>query len=366
MANEVKMQSSSMLVVANDIMVKLQNYEKLSNLTYSDYSRTCVDNMFSKLNDLLLDNGLNWGHFNSQAGVNNLFSAVKYVANMELNVTNSEVAISFRNKNVDGVKTQLLDYRIQGVGNDQILRRFGRNVVDVRSYIVREGDEFTPPYMDGFDYVLPKWKPMYKSQKAIYAVYLIKLKNGDIDVTMGTRDDVKISLLSHIEDSNRYDKKYTKELKERLEKATLDDLISGEFSDFDMSQDKYGKPSKLISNKAYVGSNRERMVERKMRNWALRKWSHNLNFDKKALLDTYVEGFDEEDRYDKKEPTKVVEYNEVEFEEKNSSVEVVEENVGKDVGEEIVEVAEKIEDSVEEQLEEIKEEKEELPSWLND
>ena len=40
-------------------------------------------------------------------------------------------------------------------------------------------------------------------------------------------------------------KKYTK-LK-RLEKATLDDLISGEFSDFE-SQDKYGG-SKLISKK---------------------------------------------------------------------------------------------------------------------
>ena len=39
---------------------------------------------------------------------------------------------------------------------------------------------------------------------------------------------------------------------------------------------------------------KERMIARKIRNHALRKWSHNLNFGKKELHDIYEEGFEEE------------------------------------------------------------------------
>ena len=339
MANEVKTKSSSMLVMANDIITKLQNYGKATNLTYSEYGMKCVDSMFTKINDILLDNGLTWEHFKtSEQGVNNIFSAIKFVANLELNVANNEVALTLRNKDINGVKVPMLEYKIQGVGNDKIIRRFGNNVKDVKSYIVYEGDEFTLPYVDGFNYVLPKFNPKFKSQKALYAVYLIKLENGDIDVSIGSREDVKVSVLAHIEDSNRFDTKYTKELKQKLENATLDELISGEFADYNMSNDKFGKPSKLIKNKAYTGANRERMIERKLRNWALRKWSHNLDFGRIEYQKSFEETFEDEERYNQqKDKGIVIEHNQQEFVEKSGSVEVgVIEDKGKDVGETVV------------------------------
>lgn len=343
MANEVKgYKTSAMMLATTDVLAKLNTFEKENSLTYTEYGRTCVNNLFSKLNDLLLDSKLDWGHFNSNAGINNLFSLAKFVMSFELNVLNNEVAISFRKKDVDGIKVPMLDYRIQGSGNDVVLRKFGNNVLEVRSYIVYEDDEFTMPYMDGFNFVLPTHRPKFKNQKPIYAVYLIKLKNGSVDVTIGTREDVKISLLAHIEDSNRFDRKYTKELKKELENLTLDELIE-KYSDFPMTD------GFLIKNKAYTSANRERMIERKMRNWALRKYSHNLNFEKKAFADMYVETFDEEDRFDKKSAIEVIQHNEIEFEEKNSKTEIVEENFGKDVGLEVVEVVEEEKETIEEQ-----------------
>lgn len=335
MANEVKTKSSSMLVMSNDIITKLQNYGKATNLTYSDYGMKCVDGMFTKINDILLDNGLTWEHFKtSEQGVNNIFSAIKFVANLELNVANNEVALTLRNKEINGVKVPMLEYKIQGVGNDKIIRRFGNNVKDVRSYIVYEGDEFTPPYVDGFNYVLPKFNPKYKSQKALYAVYLIKLENGDIDVSIGIREDVKVSVLAHIEDTHRFNDAYAKNkaLKEDLEKATLDELIGGKFADLMVG----GKT--LIRNKAYTGANRERMVERKLRNWALRKWSHNLDFGRVEYQKSFEETFEDEERYNQtKDKGIVIEHNQQEFVEKSGSVEVVAtEDKGKDVGETVV------------------------------
>lgn len=334
MGNEVKTKSSSMLVMSNDIITKLQNYGKATNLTYTDYGMKCVDGMFTKINDILLDKGLTWEHFRlSEYGVNNIFSAIKFVANLELNVANNEVALSLRNKKINGVDYQMLEYKIQGVGNDKIIRRFG-NVKDVKSYIVYEGDEFTLPYIDGFNYVLPKFNPKFKSQKALYAVYLIKRENGDIDVSIGSREDVKVSVLAHIEDTHRFNDAYAKNkaLKEDLEKATLDELIGGKFADLMVGN----KP--LISNKAYLGANRERMVERKLRNWALRKWSHNLDFGRVEYQKSFEETFEDEERYDKqKDKGIVIEHNQQEFVEKSGSVEVgATEDKGKDVGETVV------------------------------
>lgn len=363
MGNEVKMKSSSMLVMSNDIITKLQNYGKMTNLTYSDYGMKCVDGMFTKINDILLDNNLTWEHFKaSEQGVNNIFSAIKFVANMELNVANNEVALTLRNKDVNGVKIPMLEYKIQGVGNDKIIRRFGNNVKDVKSYIVYEGDDFTLPYVDGFNYVLPKYNPKFKSQKALYAVYLIKLENGDIDVSIGSREDVKVSVLAHIEDTHRFNDAYAKNkaLKDDLEKATLDELIGGKFADLMVG----GKT--LIRNKAYTGANRERMVERKLRNWALRKWSHNLDFGRVEYQKSFEETFEDEEKYNQtKDKGIVIEHNQQEFNEKSGSVEVgATEDKGKDVGETVVvkeetplkdPVYEKVMSSYEEETKEVEE-----------
>ena len=80
---------------------------------------------------------------------------------------------------------------------------------------------------------------------------------------------------------------------------------------------------------------KERMIARKIRNHALRKWSHNLNFGKKELHDIYEEGFEEE-LYNRpeKNPTLIIESHEAEFDDKNSTIEV--DLVGQNIGKEVV------------------------------
>jgi len=365
MANETKQavvtnnfKSSAMMIAQNEVISKLQKYAETTKLDYSDYSMQCVDSALSKINDLITNEALSWAHFNTQKGVDNLFSALKYVAFMELNVANQEVAITFRNqKDKNGDITKILEAKIQGVGNDRILKRFGENVAEVKSYIVYEGDEFTFPYMDGFEYILPKYKPMFKSDKVMYGVYLIKLKNGDVDVTIATREDVKISLLAHINQNMRFNDAFTPTLKAKIESMTLDEIL------YDPNYtNMYVGKTRLISP-AWGDFAKERMIARKIRNHALRKWSHNLNFAKKELNDIYQEGWEEERYVIESKPQDVIENNQKEFTEKNSSLEVAETNVGKDVGETLVIKEEVLEPVKVEKPTEDKPKQDDVPSW---
>ncbi len=334
MANEIvekdRLKSSAMLIASNEVMRRIKNYASETELEFTPNAKKCVDSALSKINDMLVIENQNWGFFNTAQGIDNLFSTLKYIAFMELNVANSEVAITFRNvKTKDGQSNRVLETKIQGAGNDRVLRRFGEGVVDVKSYLVYEGDEFTPPYMDGFNYVLPKYQPRYKTEKVLYAVYLIKLNTGYIDVSIATREDVKVSLLAHINQNMRFNKAFTTELQTKLENMGIDEILYNE---------EYSKMviggTRLISP-AWGDFAKERMIARKIRNHALRKWSHNLNFGKKELHDIYEEGFEEE-LYNRpeKNPTLIIESHEAEFDNKNSTIEV--DLVGQNVGKEVV------------------------------
>lgn len=355
------LRSSDMMVATNEVIRKIQAYAETTKLDYSPYAIQCVDGALSKINDMLVSEGQNWNFFNTPKGIDNLFSVLKYIAFLELNVANQEVAITFRNvKDKEGNSTRVLETKIQGVGNDRILKKFGQDVAEVKSYLVYDGDEFTFPYIDGFTVVLPKHKPMFKSEKVMYGVYLIKLKNGDFDVTIATREDVKVSLLAHINQNMRFNKKFTTELQAELEKLTLDEILYNE---------KYSKMTldgtRLISP-AWGDFAKERMIARKIRNHALRKWSHNLNFGKKELYDIYEEGFEDE-RYQtiSHTPQQMIENNQQEFEKENSSVKV--EETVKGVGEKVVAVEEEVKEPIPVVVETKKEETkqdDDIPEYL--
>ena len=353
------LRSSAMQVVADEVISSIQKYAKTTDIAITSYGMQCIDSALSKINDLLEKEGLNWNYFNTPSGINNLFSTLKYVAFMELNVANNEVSVTFRNvKSKDGTSSKVLETQIQGVGNDRILKKFGEGVVEVKSYLVYEGDEFTFPYINGFDVVLPVYKPMFKTEKVKYAVYLIKLRSGDIDVTVATREDVKVSLLAHINQNMRFVDGFTTKLQTELENLSLDEILYNE---------KYAKMvigrTRLVSP-AWGDFAKERMIARKIRNHALRKWSHNLNFGKKELQDIYEEGWEEENyKIINTPPENYVEMNEKEFNEENSSVEVVEETQeeAKKVGEEFEVVEEKFQEEAQETIEEKQEEG--IPDW---
>lgn len=330
MANEIdvkRFKDSAMMLASNEVINKMKTYAEQTKVEYTDYGMTCVDSAFSKINDMLAVDGLSWNYFNTPTLITNLFNVMKYIAYMELNVANSEVAITFRNQKYNGVSTKVLETAIQGAGNDRIIKRFGENVKEIKSYLVYEGDEFTFPYIDGFEYVLPKYKPKYKSEKVAYAVYLIKLNNGEIDVSIATREDVKVSLLAHINQNQRFNNAFTTAMQEELESLSIDEILYGEWA-------KKSVGGKRVISPAWGDFAKERMIARKIRNHALRKWSHNLNFGRTEIANIYQEGWEEE-RYEKT-PNVVLEHNEKEFIVHNSSVEVTE-DTGKDVGVEIVE-----------------------------
>jgi hypothetical protein len=185
------------------------------------------------------------------------------------------------------------------------LRSFGEDVKDVKSYIVREGDEFQGVIYDGWEEKLPVYTPKYKSKKALYAVYMIQKKStNEIVVSISEREDVKQSLLAHIR-QNGADENLLRE----LAKESLDTLLTEtKYVNGVIKKEKksYNKDTKKWSVETYevplIGLawtsavSKEAVIERKLRNHATRRYPKNfLHADVNEL---YEETFEEE-RYPK-------------------------------------------------------------------
>jgi hypothetical protein len=282
--------SSAMLVTTNQYIEKLKSFAATVQIDFTDYQKTCVVNAVRAINPILLASAYRWDDF----AVDNIVTVLQQTAFLNLNPSAVPrecffiVRKNWDNKN----KVYLpptLEFGVEGAGNDIILREFGRDVKDIKSYIVYEGDEFIPGNFDGWDVVLPKYRRMFKTNKPEKAVYLIKKANGEIDVQYADLDDVKKSLLANAK-QNGADDKFLRE----LNRMSLYELLNDEkWLNYTFKKaynnNTYETP---LFNPSYTSPiSMFNMIERKLRNHATRKYPKNFN--NKAISELYEETFDE-------------------------------------------------------------------------
>ncbi len=289
-----KIKASQMLVTANNYIEKLRKFAETVNIEFDDYQRTCVFNAIRSVNNVLATNKKTWNDIQ----VDNIVTVLEQVAFLHLNpsATPRECYFIIRN-NQDkktGTWSQELEFGVEGAGNDIILSRFGKNVAEVKSYIVYEGDEFTPGFMNGWDLVLPTYQRTFKTNKPEKAVYLIKKTNGEIDVQYADTEDVKKSLLANAK-QNGADEKLLRE----INKESLYEILNNpKWLDYKIVKEytnKYGKKSTKetrLFNPSYTGvSSMYNMIERKLRNHATRKYPKD--FSRKEIAELYEKTFDD-------------------------------------------------------------------------
>ena len=294
----VSVNSSSMLVITDKYIEKLRNFAQSTGSEFTDYEKRCVMNAIRTIDPMLMANNYSWNDFD----VNNVMNVLQQTAFLKLNpsATPRECYYVVR-KNYDRQNKKYLpptiDFGIEGAGNDVILRNFGDGVVDIRSYIIYEGDEYDLGEMDGWDYKLPKHKRTFKSDRAIFAVYLIKKTTGEIEVAVATREDVKKSLLANAR-SNGADEKLIRE----MDKHTIDELLTiPKWLDHKIPKghgsNTYSTP--LFSPAWTSPISRESMILRKIRNHAVRRYPKNFNPEIQRLYEATFE----DEKYAKQEVT---------------------------------------------------------------
>lgn len=307
MSNVVKKQQNvgnQLLRFSYNIIEQLGAFATNNELTFSEEDKVRGVNALRTIEPLLLAKGLDWTYFNSPELRNNITSVLQQVIFLKVNpsVIPRECYFILRKTDVgDGVKKDFIEFGIEGAGNDAILRNFGVNVKQVKSYIVYEDDEFSGVIFDGFEERLPTYKPKMRKAgerkgKALYAVYLIQKNDGRVETSIAEREDVKQSLLAQIRQSNMfYDN--TEELLTYLDTYTLDDILDNKLKNTTFTfKGKYGNKkvdvSELISPAWKSVVSREKMIERKMRNHATRRYPKD--FTNKTVETLYENTFEEQ------------------------------------------------------------------------
>lgn len=283
--------TSNLLLATQSYVEKINNFAKEVNVEFSDYQKNCVVNAVRKINPILAKGGYTWQSFS----VDNIVTVLQQTAFLGLNpsATPNECFYIVR-KGAYDKKTRTygdptLEFGIEGAGNDVILRKFGQDVADIKSYIVYEGDEFTEGYMDGWEMTLPKYKRTFKTNKPEKVVYLIKKTSGEIDVQYADTQDVMKSLLANAKQNGADDK-----LLRQLSKLKLYDILENEKWLNYTIEKKYGNNSYKtpLFNPSYTSPiSMYNMIERKLRNHATRKYPKNFNHNEVSNL--YEDTFDE-------------------------------------------------------------------------
>ena len=330
MSNITYNKESGLLRVAHSLSEQLGGFAKLNQLTFDEHDKRRVLNSLRTIEPMLIGKGRDWTYFNSPELRNNIINVLEQVAFLGLNPTATprECFFIWRSTKVNDKYVDFVEFGIEGMGNDTILRNFGVNVDQVKSYIVYEDDEFSGVVYDGFEEKLPTFKPKIRKLgeakgKAMYAVYLIKKKDGRVETAIAEREDVKQSLLAHIRQNGRY--KEIEEVITYLDNYSLDDIldlkVENKVYDLTPNYSKTNAKTKvglkdLISPAWTSAISREKMIERKIRNHAIRRYPKD--FGNKIISERYEQTF-EEKNYAKK-----VELSEVEIIE-NKELDFVEE-----------------------------------------
>ena len=314
-----KSRDSMMLIATASYMEKIKNFANDLQINFTEYQQNCVVNAVRTITPMLEKNGYTWQNFS----IDNIITTLQQTAFLELNpsATPHECYYIVRKDYDRKAKKYLppvLEFGIEGSGNDRILLTFGRDVKEVKSYIVYESDEFEEGFMNGWELQLPTYRRKFKTNKPLKVVYLIKKTNGEIDVQYADTQDVKKSLLANAK-QNGADTK----LLRQLNKLKLYDILEDDkWLDYTISKtygsNNYKTP---LFNPSYTSPiSMYSMIERKLRNHATRKYPKNFNHKEVSTL--YEETFDE--KYDTKgeiiSPEEHVDIATTEFEEKQATV----------------------------------------------
>lgn len=325
--NKEKINKSGLLLATEGYVSSIRNYAIENKLEFTEDETRRIMSAIRVVDELLRNNGLVWADLDR----NNAENVLQQVAFLKLNpsATPRECYFILRNqKRGDGSWGKKLEMGIEGAGNDAILRNFGLINKEIKHFIVYEGDDFTPPYYDGWEVVLPKLQPKFKSKKPLFAYYLIKKTSNEIEVAIAEREEVKRPLLAHIRQNGADENK----LRE-LDKYSLDDLLTkDEFVNGKIEVEKTrkvnGKITKYMDENALIGLawtssvSKEAMIERKLRNLATRKYPKDYS---NPILQKLYEDTFEDEKYEPKTTTaeETIENNELDFQE-NANVEIIE------------------------------------------
>lgn len=350
-----KKEFGTALTRVNDTFMPLITSQMEKNrLQMTPYSKECVLHSISAINAVLDKAGISWA--DPQLDKSTISDILMKISSFQLNAAASprEVYFQLRNekskatdsetgKKIDVWKKKV-EMGIEGDGNDSILSRFGRGVLRVcQIWKVHENDDFKYPSFNGLDMTPPQWTPK-GGGKIVKVVYPIIMEGHDkkpyTEFYIAERDDVINNLLAHInsnlmqETFGIAEDKYhaTADQKAKIDARKRELLtkarslgIDGALDDEELQQ--------WISPAWTEFHSRESMIERKMRNNAIKKIPKNFG---NGMLETmFEETTDEAYRATSREIKQLANTNPIDIDVDEETGEVIEHGEPEDQAEDL-------------------------------
>ena len=170
---------------------------------FDAYSGKCVIAAMGAINNMIHSQNITLNDLNTS----NVNEILIKVATLKLNanavprecyfqVRNQKIPA--KNKNEKDKWEKLIEFGIEGDGNDAILARYGRDVKKVHQvWLVRENDKFVYPKHNGLEMTAPQWEPTGQG-KVVRVVYPIVKTDNTVEYYIGERWDVVRNLYAHI------------------------------------------------------------------------------------------------------------------------------------------------------------------------
>lgn len=251
-------------------------------VNFDEYSKQCAMASMTNIYQLIKSSGEDI----SKMDTSNLREIVGQCASLKLNANAvpRECYFQMRKKKIGNSYVQTIEMGIEGDGNDAILRNFGENVKMVYPvWMVKEGDKFVYPKHKGVELEPPEWEPVGKSEKTARVVYPVQLNDNSIQYLIAERQSVMVNLFAHVRNNlmnetfgvceNRY--KATDKQKEEIKakKEIIFDALRKCKTVEEMLECQEARP---FISAAWLDTP-ESMIDRKMRNNAIKKFKKNYD-----------------------------------------------------------------------------------------
>lgn len=282
---------TALTAVNDQFMPLIESQMEKNDLSLTPYAKQCVMYAISGINSVLDKASVSWA--SPELDRSTVSDILTKIAGLRLNAAVQPREVFFELRNVKtkekdkaghDIWKKQIEMGIEGDGNDTILSNFGRGVKRVcQIWKVHEGDDFTYPSFNGLDMTPPKWTPKGSTGKIVKIVYPVIMDGKDgkdyVDFYIAERDGVIHNLLAHLNNNlmqetfgiakSKWDatpdqkKKIAAKKEEIFNKArahkTIDEILD------DPELQPYISPA---WTEPY---SRESMIERKMRNNAIKK-----------------------------------------------------------------------------------------------
>ena len=307
---ESKKEFGTALTKVTDMFMPLiMGQMEKNNIAMTPYAKQCVMHSISAINAVLDKSGVSWN--SPQLDKSTVSDILVKIACFQLNAAASPREVYFQLRNVKTAQKdesgkdiwkKQIEMGIEGDGNDSLLARFGRGVQQILPiWKVREGDEFQYPRFVGMEMRPPEWEPK-GGGKLVRIVYPIVMEGHDgksyAEFFIAERADVIRNLIAHInsnlmnetfgiaESKSKANAKQKLEIEARkkaLLKKAHDEGLDAALDDEELQP--------WISPAWTEYHSRESMIERKMRNNAIKKIPKD--FGNGAMQTMFEEATDE-------------------------------------------------------------------------